>query len=127
MYETTADLNEDWYYARVDADMEQAEFERQAREARLDRANGICHHDGGYLFRHEAFYPEQVGLFPGEMHCTDCGQAVADERGPECFACGLDRYNCMGERGYGDNCKTPHDAFIMPPLVTVGYAPAGGF
>lgn len=127
MYETTADMLEDWHFARLDADMEQAEWERDAREREADRARGVCYHDGGYLFRWEAFYPEQVGLFVGEMWCYDCKTAVKSDHGPDCMACDLDKYNCMGERGYGDSCKVPHDAFIMPPLVMVGYAPAGGF
>lgn len=122
MYETTADLMQDWCDARIDADLEMAEMRQAAAEREADRKAGNCWHDGGYLFRWPAFYPEQVGMFVGEMFCYDCQAVVQDPSGPDCFVCGLDRYNCMGERGVGGEGKYAHEAFVMPPLVCVGYA-----
>lgn len=127
MLDTTADDLEAWHYARVDADLEQAQWEREARERAADRKAGNCWHDGGFGFRPVAFYPEQVGLTPGTMHCADCGEKVADPNGPACFVCDLDRFNCMAERGYRDNGKYSHEAFVVPPMILVSVAPPEGF
>lgn len=128
MFETTADLLEDWHYSRVDADLEQFALESAARERAADLAAGNCWHDGGFHFRPVAFYPEQVGLTQGQMWCADCKQAVADPSGPDCMVCDLDRFNCMAERGCApDTGKFAHDAFVMPPMILVSVAPEGGF
>lgn len=119
-YETTADLMEDWHYSRLDADMEQAEMERDARQARRDIAEGRCAHASGVLYRETAFYPEQIGLSPGQMFCYDCKQAVADPNGAQCVVCDLDRYNCMAERGCApDTGKYAHETFVTPPMILV--------
>jgi hypothetical protein len=46
------------------------------------------------------------------MHCYDCKQDVATDS-VDCFFCGLDKFNCMGERGYRDH------KFVPVPMVAV--------
>ena len=116
-YYSESDAMQDWCDARFDADLEMAEMVAYAREAEADRLAGFCHHGSGVMYRETAFYPEQIGLSPGQMHCWDCGDKVAAAL--ECVACGLNAYDCMGERGYGDDCNIPHDAFVTPPMVSV--------
>src|SRR5690349_6085497 len=114
MYETTADLMEQWCDSRIEADMEMAEMQRAAREREADRKAGKCWHDGGYLYRETAFYPEQLTLSPGQMWCYDCKQVVRTDY-LDCHKCGLGEEDCMGRRGYADD----HDHFIMPVRITV--------
>jgi hypothetical protein len=115
MYETTADLNEDHYYAGLDADMEMAEMRQYARESAAARAAGDCWHDGsGFMYRETAFYPEQMGMSPGQMYCCECKQVVRTED-VDCFKCGLGPIDCMGRRGLVDD----HDHFVTPAMVTV--------
>ena len=49
MYETTADLNEAIHYERLDADLEMAQYEAEARHYAARRARGICDHNGSAL------------------------------------------------------------------------------
>jgi hypothetical protein len=112
MYETTGDLNEQHYYASLDADMEMWEMRQESLAREADRARGVCWHDSGVLYRETAFYPEQIDLSPGQMHCYDCKQDVATDS-VDCFFCGLDKFNCMGERGYRDH------KFVPVPMVAV--------
>lgn len=79
-YETTADLMEDWHYARLDADMEQAEFEAAGRAEAAARKRGECPHSHGYGYAGgKEFYPGQGALRPGEFRCTDiCGAVIPD-------------------------------------------------
>lgn len=111
---TTADMLEDWHYSRLDADMEMAELEREARESEADRKAGNCRHNSaGVGYRETAFYPEQIGLSPGQTHCHGCGEVFASDL--DCFLCGLPEWHCGGERGWSDD----HTAFVMPVRVTV--------
>jgi hypothetical protein len=99
-YETTADLNEAIYYERLDADMEMAQFEAEARYYATRRAKGICDHNGSALgYKSPAFYSaediagmlstarhgnrggftgDQTAIGAGNMLCTDCGEIQAD-------------------------------------------------
>ena len=127
-FDTTADALEDWHYARLDADLEQAELEQAGRDHRQAIREGNCPHLSGFHFRAEAFYPEQVGLTQGQMFCTDCNQVAQNLDGPDCMVCDLDRYNCMAERGCApDSGKYAHDHYVQPPMILVSVAPEGGF
>ena len=79
-YYTTADLLEDAHYARLDADLEQAQFEAEGREIARQRQAGICPHSSGYGYAGgQEYYPGQGALRPGQFRCTDiCGQVIAD-------------------------------------------------
>ena len=86
---------------RFEADMLQAQYERESRAYARDMANGICHHSPTLGRKVPAFYDaddihamRQGGAFPerptdpsvtdqasipaGMCLCTDCGQLVAD-------------------------------------------------
>ncbi len=54
-----------------DADIEQAEWEREACQSHAARLRGICQHNSAVSYRVPVVYPEQVGLRPGEMRCTE--------------------------------------------------------
>lgn len=59
-----------------DADIEQMQYEAESRELRALRRAGYCSHQSGVGLPEsgEIFYPEQVGLKPGQQRCTDgCG------------------------------------------------------
>lgn len=113
MYNSCDDA-EDHYYAGLDADMEMAEMERVAEERMHDFAAGNCWHDSGFGYRETAFYPEQIGLSPGQMYCCDCQKAVATPD-MDCFVCDLPPLSCMGARGLRDD----HTEFVTPPMVAV--------
>ncbi|MEV4083038.1 hypothetical protein AB0J43_22495 [Nonomuraea fuscirosea] len=56
---------------RRDADLEQAAMEREGNRLAALRARGICTHSSGVEYRDPPFYPEQVGLRPGQSRCTE--------------------------------------------------------
>jgi hypothetical protein len=65
---------------RFEADMAQAEMEREgARWARAQRA-GVCTHGSSVAYRSPAVYPEQEGLTPGQSRCTaGCGRVFESD------------------------------------------------
>lgn len=63
-----------------DADIEQAEFEAEGNRIAALRRRGVCTHDSGVSYRDPAVYPEQEGLKPGQLRCTDgCGRVFNSE------------------------------------------------
>jgi len=65
-----------------DADIEMAEYAREARAIDIARSRGECVHSSvvGRSSTGEVYYPEQVGLAPGQFRCTDgCGRLFEDE------------------------------------------------
>ncbi|MGR6921258.1 hypothetical protein ACU635_44040 [[Actinomadura] parvosata] len=56
---------------RHDADLEQAAMEREGDRLAALRAQGICTHSSGVMYRNPPVYPEQVGLRPGQSRCTE--------------------------------------------------------
>ena len=101
MYETTADLNEAIHYERLDADLEMAQYEAEARHYAARRARGICDHNGSALgHKSPSFYSaediagmlerngrfgnrggftgEQSDIGEGNQLCTDCGTITED-------------------------------------------------
>ncbi len=75
-YEMEAIEQERW-----DADLEMAEMSRVGRAIDRARAAGVCCHQGvvGYVAG-KVFYPEQVGLEPGQSRCTDgCGRVFTSD------------------------------------------------
>jgi hypothetical protein len=74
-YEDEAFLND-----RVDADLEQAHFERMGRLISKARKAGRCTHGSVVGYHEPAIYPEQVGLKPGEHRCTSgCGSVFESQ------------------------------------------------
>lgn len=61
-----------------DADIEQAEFEEYGRRLSSLARRGICTHGSwvGVSATGEIFYPEQEGLLPGQVRCTDMCRKV---------------------------------------------------
>jgi len=114
MYETTDDAMQDWCDSRMEADMEQAQMESDARYYDAERKAGRCQHMGaGVGYREMAFYPQQIGLSPGQTFCYDCKEAYASDL--DCWRCGLPKWHCGGERGWSED----HTAFVTPPMVRV--------
>jgi len=65
-----------------DADIEMAEYAREARALDAARARGECPHSSavGLPDSGKIFYPEQEGLLPGQVRCTDgCGTVFASD------------------------------------------------
>lgn len=56
-----------------DADILMMDYAREARAMEAARARGNCLHQStvGRSASGKIFYPEQVGLKPGESRCTD--------------------------------------------------------
>lgn len=99
-YESTADLNESIYYEKLDADMEMASFEAEARYYASRRKKGICDHNGhalghkspsfysaddiasmlaqGRFGNREGFAGEQSDIGEGKLLCTECGSIQED-------------------------------------------------
>ena len=98
MYETTADLNEAIHYERLDADLEMAQYEAEARHYAARRARGICDHHsrlgGGVDFysaediagmlakgrfgNRGGFTGAQTDITKGKDLCTECGSLVEE-------------------------------------------------
>lgn len=100
MYESTADLNEQVYYERLDADLLQAQYEAESAEAAAQRARGICGHSSSRLGRkvpavysaedvaamlaagpfknREGFAGSQADIPAGRDLCTECGALVEE-------------------------------------------------
>jgi hypothetical protein len=76
--ETTGDYLEAWSEARREADAEQAELEAAGVAIARARARGVCTHGSVVGYRNPPFYPEQEGLQPGQLRCTDGCGAVFD-------------------------------------------------
>jgi hypothetical protein len=58
-----------------DADIEQAEMEAIGNRIHQLRKQGVCCHQSVVGYRNPPAYPEQEGLEPGQLRCTDgCGQ-----------------------------------------------------
>ena len=102
-YETTGDLNEAIYYEKLDADIEQAQFEAEGRASAARARRGICDHHSGLGHKAPSFYSaediaamlatarfgnrggftgEQSEIGEGLMLCTDCGTVIDDPCGP---------------------------------------------
>ena len=65
---------------RLDADLEQAEMYRQGAALEAARKAGRCCHQGAVGYIGQVVYPEQEGLEPGQLRCTDgCGQVFASD------------------------------------------------
>lgn len=65
---------------RLDADMQQAGWEREGRAAHAARRAGRCCHSSIVSYRDPPFYPEQAGLAPGQSKCTEgCGRVFASD------------------------------------------------
>lgn len=63
-----------------DADFEMRELEEAAAQATSQRKRGICQHLSAVGYLPTPVYPEQVGLKPGEVVCTDgCGQVFVSD------------------------------------------------
>lgn len=63
-----------------DADVEMAEAAAIGNAIARQRANGVCCHQSAVGYLAEPVYPEQVGLQPGQLRCTDgCGQVFASD------------------------------------------------
>lgn len=56
---------------RRDADLEQAAMEREGNRLDALRDKGICTHSSGVGYLKTPVYPEQVGLKPGQIRCTE--------------------------------------------------------
>jgi hypothetical protein len=66
--------------ARMDADLAQAEMERAGNAFHAARKAGRCVHGGAVGYLPDPVYPEQVGLKPGQLRCTDgCGAVFASD------------------------------------------------
>jgi hypothetical protein len=65
---------------RVDADLEMAEMAAAGNALHAARKAGRCVHAGAVGYLPDPVYPEQVGLKPGQLRCTDgCGQVFASD------------------------------------------------
>ena len=63
-----------------DADIEQFEMEQIGRSIAQARKAGHCTHQSVVGYRQPIFYPEQEGLKPGQMRCTEgCGRVFEDD------------------------------------------------
>lgn len=63
-----------------DADIEMAELEAAGARIAQWRRSGGCAHQGAVSYRNPPVYPEQEGLEPGQLRCTDgCGMVFADD------------------------------------------------
>lgn len=65
-----------------EADILMAQYAEEARAGERARAAGLCTHNSwvGASRSGEIFYPEQEGLKPGEVVCTDgCGRKFASD------------------------------------------------
>ena len=55
----------------TDADIEMAELEAMGNAIHSQRQRGVCCHQSAVGWIPEPCYPEQVGLKPGQLRCTD--------------------------------------------------------
>lgn len=62
---------EDILAGRLDADREQAAAERLGAVITWRRNHGICCHQRAVGYSDAPEYPEQQGLGPGELRCTE--------------------------------------------------------
>lgn len=68
---------------RFEADLQQAEWEREGRRLEALRAQGVCTHGSWVGFAinpdtGQVYYPEQEGLVGDQVRCTaGCGQVFA--------------------------------------------------
>lgn len=101
-YETTADLNEQIYYEKLDADMQMAQYEAESRAAGARRKRGICDHGAqlgggkdfydaddiaamlakGHFANRGGFTGAQTDIPAGKALCTECGELINDEWEP---------------------------------------------
>lgn len=91
--ETTADAMQAWHEERMNADAEQAAMERVGDLIWSKRKQGKCMHQSSVAYRSEPYYPEQLGLLPGQSRCTEGCLKV--------FDCDQDWYDAMDEAIYG--------------------------
>jgi len=57
-----------------DADILQAQYEQESRAIRARRNAGVCCHQSAVGYVNPPIYPEQEGLLPGQIRCTEgCG------------------------------------------------------
>lgn len=59
-YDSTADINEQIHFERLEEDMLQARYEAESRQAARNRANGICSHGSRIARKAPAFYNEKT-------------------------------------------------------------------
>lgn len=81
--ETTADALEAWCDERRDADMEMAQWAREARQADALRAAGNCLHSSSVGLPDDGtiYYESQRGLVGEQVRCTEsCGQIFANSQ-----------------------------------------------
>lgn len=63
-----------------DADVEMAEARQIGAAIARQRAKGVCCHLSAVGYLAEPVYPEQIGLKPGQLRCTDgCGEVFASD------------------------------------------------
>lgn len=68
------------YYERLDADIEMAQMAEVGRQMDAQRKRGVCQHSSAVGYLAKPVYPEQQGLKPGQLRCTDgCGEVFADD------------------------------------------------
>lgn len=80
--ETTGDANEAHWLAGIEADMEMAEMAAVGNRIAYQRRQGVCCHQSAVGYLPEPCYPEQEGLKPGQLRCTDgCGQVFDSDEG----------------------------------------------
>lgn len=99
-YESTADLNEQVYYERLDADMLMAQYEAESAATAARYARGICGHNSHLGRKVPAFYSAediaemlatngrfqnrggfaggQEDIPEGQLLCTECGELIED-------------------------------------------------
>lgn len=64
----------------TDADIEMAEAVAVGRTIAYQQQAGVCCHLSAVGWVPEAYYPERVGLLPGQVRCRDgCGQVFASD------------------------------------------------
>ena len=65
---------------RFEADLLQAQYEAEGRRITRARRAGRCTHGSAVGYRNPTCYPEQEGLEPGQLRCTDgCGQVFGSD------------------------------------------------
>lgn len=65
---------------RLDADLQMAEMAAVGRQIDRVRAEGGCAHTSAVGYLPVPVYPEQVGLEPGQLRCTEgCNRVFADD------------------------------------------------
>ena len=78
--ETTADAMEAWSEARYDVDQEMADMDAVGDAIARVRRTGRCLHLSAVGYNPKPHRPEQEGLKPGELRCTEgCGRVFTSD------------------------------------------------